>query len=127
MEQPTLIIGLSGFTKVQKSGLARLVKYHCGFDIVEMSDPVRTQLQRDGTSLTITGICEMIENLRLNHGKDILAKFAIETIRSKTVSGIIVAGIRSYDDHMLLRNTFSSYKLIYIHSSTETRHKRLCK
>ncbi|MBS1586020.1 MAG: hypothetical protein JSS82_10810 [Bacteroidetes bacterium] len=125
MYQPEVIIAISGYTKVQKSGLARMCKYFAGFDIIEMSTPIREHFKNSGEYLTVAKLIDRIIKLRNSEGKDILARYVKNYIDNNKLSRVIIVGLRSYYDHLFFKNAFSTYKLVFVHSTTIERHERL--
>jgi dephospho-CoA kinase len=126
MSVDKLIVGLSGMPGSGKSIVANVAK-NMGFGIIVMGDIVREETQRRGLLLTPKNIGEVMFDLRMKGGKNIIAKSCIPKIKEISHEKVIIDGLRSLYEIELFKKHFSTFNLIGVHSSPETRYNRLNK
>ena len=119
-----LIVGVSGMPGSGKSIVINVAKDE-GFDIISMGDVVREETERRGLLITPKNIGNVMLDLRANGGNDAIAKKCIPKIKEKSSKKIIIDGLRSLYELGLFKKYFSDFNLIAVHSSPETRYKRL--
>jgi dephospho-CoA kinase len=124
MSVDKLIVGLSGMPGSGKSIVVNIAKRR-GFGIIVMGDVIREETQRRGLMLTSKNIGEVMLDLRLKEGKSVIANRCIPKIKEISNEKIIIDGLRSLFELEVFKNYFSTFNLIAVHSSPETRCKRL--
>ena len=68
------------------------------------------------------------EDLRLQHGSEVMAKLALETINSYLVSGsnVIIDGLYSFSEYLYLKEKFGSQLVVIaVHTAKHIRCQRL--
>jgi dephospho-CoA kinase len=119
-----LIVGLTGMPGSGKSIVVNVAK-NKGFGIIVMGNIIREETQRRGLLLTLKNIGEVMLDLRMKGGNNIIAKRCIPKIKKIPSEKVLIDGLRSLDELNLFKKHFSRFTLIAIHSSPETRYKRL--
>lgn len=118
-----LVVGLAGMPGAGKSVVVNVAKER--YDIVVMGDVVRDEARRRGLEPTPENIGKTMLTLRCEEGNSIIAKKCIPKIEQTKESKVLVDGIRSLHEVEEFRKHFPKFTLIAIHSSPETRFKRL--
>jgi len=124
MANDRLVIGVAGMPGSGKS-LAVKVAVESGYDVVVMGDVVREEAKKRGLEPTPTNIGKVMLELRQTEGDNVIAKRCISRIANAKSQKVLVDGIRSLSEVEEFRRNFSRFALIAIHSSPETRFKRL--
>lgn len=78
------LIGLTGTNGSGKGEAARFFQQH-GYDYFSLSDEIRHELDRRSRDLSRNNLIQMGNQLREEHGSDILARRVMEKIRSDAV------------------------------------------
>jgi dephospho-CoA kinase len=124
MANNKLVIGLAGMPGSGKS-LALNVAVESGYDVVVMGDVVREEAKKRGLEATSANIGKVMLELRQAEGDNVIAKRCIPRIANAKAQKVLVDGVRSLSEVEEFRRNFSRFTLIAIHSSPETRFKRL--
>lgn len=119
-----LVIGLAGMPGSGKS-LAMKVAQESGYDIIIMGDVVREETKKRSMELTPGNVGKVMLDLRRAEGDSVIAKRCIPRIAAARAEKVFVDGVRSLSEVEEFRNSFQKFTLIAIHSSPETRFKRL--
>jgi dephospho-CoA kinase len=119
-----LVVGLAGMPGSGKS-LVMKVAQENGYDIVIMGDVVREETQKRGLTLTPNNVGKVMLDLRSADGDSVIAKRCIPRIIDTKTQKVFVDGIRSLNEVEEFKNAFPKFTLLAIHSSPETRFKRL--
>ncbi len=119
-----LVVGLTGMPGSGKS-LAVAVAERRGYGIIVMGDVVREETKNRGLSLTTENIGETMLSLREKEGPAVISVRCIPRINEMNERKIMVDGIRSMNEVEEFVGQFSKFSLLAIHSSPETRFKRL--
>jgi dephospho-CoA kinase len=90
-----------------------------------MGDVVREEAERRCLSPTPENIGKIMLELRRSEGKAVVAKRCIPKIEKAKKQKVIVDGIRSLCEVEEFKKRFLKFSLIAVHSSPETRFKRL--
>jgi dephospho-CoA kinase len=98
-----------------------------GYSIIVMGDIIREETRKRGFEPTPTNVGQTMLRLRGEEGKGVVAKRCIPKIEAANSQRIFVDGLRSLDEAEEFRKHFPDFSLIAIHSSPETRFKRLWK
>jgi dephospho-CoA kinase len=96
-----------------------------GYDIVVMGDVIREETQKRGLELNPKNVGQVMLELRAEHGDNVIAKKCSSKIEQKENAKVIVEGIRSLHEVDVFKAHFAKFTLMSVHSSPETRFKRL--
>lgn len=121
---PKLVVGLAGMPGAGKSVVVNVAREK-GYNAVIMGDLVREETRRRGLELNPENIGKTMLGLRQKEGSSTIAKRCIPKIDQSTKGKAIVDGIRSMEEVNEFKKHFSRFILVAIHSSPETRFKRL--
>ncbi len=124
MTKDKLVVGLAGMPGSGKS-LALNVATESSYDIVVMGNIVREEAKRRNLEPSPENIGKIMLELRQAEGSSVIAKRCIPRIENAKGQRIFVDGIRSLAEAEELKKHFPTFTLIAIHSSPETRFKRL--
>lgn len=119
-----LVVGLAGMPGAGKSVVVNVARAS-GYGVVVMGDEVREEAQRRGLEPTPENLGRIMLELRRLEGEAVIARRCISKILGKTESKIIVDGVRSLAEVEEFKRHFPKFTLIAVHSSSETRFKRL--
>jgi dephospho-CoA kinase len=120
----TLVIGLAGMPGAGKSVVVNVAKAS-GYGIIVMGDAVREEAQKRHLEPSPENLGKIMLELRQKEGNSIIAKRCIPKIEKTKENKVIVDGIRSPSEVEEFKKHFLKFSLIAIHSSPETRFKRL--
>ena len=120
----TLVIGLAGMPGAGKSVVVNVAKAS-GYGIIVMGDAVREEAQKRHLEPSPENLGKIMLELRQKEGNSVIAKRCIPKIENSKESKIIVDGIRGLSEVEEFKKHFPKFSLIAIHSSPETRFKRL--
>ncbi len=100
------IIGLTGTNGSGKGAAAEFFMSH-GYAYLSLSDLIREELRGKNLEVSRDNLIKMGNDLRKNHGADILARRTMEQVRGKTIIDSIrnskeVAYLQSQENFMLL-------------------------
>ena len=124
MTKDKLVVGLAGMPGSGKS-LALNVATESSYDIVVMGNIIREEAKRRNLEPSPENIGKIMLELRQAEGSSVIAKRCIPRIENAKGQRIFVDGIRSLAEAEELKKHFPEFTLIAIHSSPETRFKRL--
>jgi len=119
-----VIIGLAGMPGAGKSVVVNVAKLS-GYDIVVMGDVVREETTKRYVKPTPENLGKIMLELRQREGQSVISKRCIPKIENARRGRVIVDGIRSLSEVEEFKRHFPKFTLIAIHSSPETRFKRL--
>jgi dephospho-CoA kinase len=119
-----LVIGLAGMPGAGKSAVVGVAKEK-GYGVVVMGNVVREEAERRSTEPTPENLGKIMLELRQTQGNNFIAKKCVPKIDVAKEQKIIVDGIRSLSEVEEFKKHFSKFTLIAIHSSPETRFRRL--
>lgn len=117
------IIGMPGSGKSVVSNLAR----ELGLPVVVMGDVVRKEVTRRGLLPTPENVGKVMLEIRTDFGDVVVAERCLPKIESYDSSVVLIEGIRSWKEVDFLKEKYSGFRLIAVHSSPETRLRRLRK
>jgi len=100
-------------------------KMDCG--IVVMGDEVREETELRGLEPTSGNMGKVMLNLRQEGGPAEVTKRCVPKIGAMKNRVVIVDGVRSLSEVNEFKKHFAKFKLLAIHSSPETRFRRLFK
>lgn len=120
------VIGVVGMPGSGKSVVSKVARKY-GFSVVVMGDIIRKEVVVRGLEANPENVGRIMLKIREEEGDTIVAKRCVPAIINKKGLGVIIEGIRSLAEIEVFRKNFSNFRLISIHSSRETRFKRLYK
>lgn len=119
------VYGLIGGIASGKSTAAETFKAE-GFEIIELSDFIRSEIEAAGIELaTRDDYFEFGNAKRRKEGNDAFSKLAIAEIEKRGLKRTVISGIRTPEDVIRLRQRFPSFKAVAIDTPLETRIKRI--
>jgi len=124
MPSNKLVIGVTGMAGSGKS-LVVNVAAKSGYAVVVMGDEVREEAQRRNLPPTPESLGKIMLELRQAEGETVIAKRCVFKIEKAAEQKVVVDGLRSLAEAEEFRKHFSSFKVIAVHSSPETRFRRL--
>jgi len=126
MTSNKLFVGLTGMAGSGKSIAVKTATQN-GYDVVVMGDEVRGEAKRRGLTPTPENLGKIMQELRRLEGESAIARRCITRINRFTSQKIVVDGIRSLSEVEEFEKSFPKFSLIAVHSSPETRFKRIYK
>jgi dephospho-CoA kinase len=124
MTKDKLVVGLAGMPGSGKS-LALNIAAESGYDIVIMGNIIREEAKRRNLEPSPENIGKIMLELRQTEESSVIAKRCVPKIENAKGHRILVDGIRSLAEVEEFRKHFPGFTLIAMHSSPETRFKRL--
>jgi len=121
-----IILGVAGMPGAGKATVVEVAK-KMGFGIVVMGDEVREETKRRDLKSTPEAVGKVTLKMRRESGPAVVAERCISKIENLKNKVVIVDGIRSLYETDAFKKHFPNFKLFAIHSSLETRFKRLFK
>lgn len=119
-----LVIGLAGMPGAGKSVVVKVAKER-GYGVIVMGDVVREEARRRGLESNPKNLGKIMLELRQKEGPAVISKRCIPKIKHAIQDNVIIDGIRSLDEVKEFKKHFPKFSLIVVHSSPETRFKRL--
>ena len=119
-----LVVCLAGMPGSGKSVVVRVAK-ESGYDVVVMGDVIRKEAERRHLPPDPASLGRIMLELRRTEGKAVIAKRSLPKIRKAARSKVIVDGIRSLSEIEEFKKNFARFSFIAVHSSPETRFKRI--
>jgi dephospho-CoA kinase len=126
MVKKKLVVGVTGMPGSGKSLAVRVAKQK-GYDVVVMGDVIREEAEKRSLDPNPQNIGKIMLELRYTEGTNVIAQRCIPKIETAKKKKVIIDGIRSLKEVEEFREHFPGFSLIAIHSSPETRFKRLYK
>ena len=124
MTADKFVVGLAGMPGAGKSVVVEVAK-EGGYGIVVMGDVVREEAERRCLKPSPENLGKIMLELRRSEGNSVVAKRCIPKIEKAKEPRVIVDGIRSLSEVEEFTKHFPKFSLVAIHSSPETRFKRL--
>jgi dephospho-CoA kinase len=119
-----LVIGLAGMPGAGKSLVVSVAKDN-GYDTVVMGNIVREEAEKRCLDPSPENLGRIMLELRQKEGSNVIATRCISRIAEAREHKVIVDGIRSLSEVDEFKKHFAKFSLIAIHSSPETRFRRL--
>ena len=119
-----LIVAVAGLPGSGKSVLVRVAAEN-RYAVVVMGDEVREEAKRRGIEPTPENMGWIMLELRRLEGETSIARRCIPKIEKTSESRVIVDGVRSLSEVEEFKNHFASVVSVAVHSSPETRFRRL--
>ncbi len=124
MDTHKLVVGLVGMPGSGKSVVVESAQAR-GYDVVVMGDVIREETRKRGLELDPKNIGVVMLDMRKISGAGIIAEKSVPRIEQAQSNRVIVDGLRSLDEADVFRTHFSSFSLIAVHASPQTRFNRL--
>lgn len=124
MKADKLVVGLAGMPGSGKSVVVNVAR-NCGYGVVVMGDEVREEAKKRGLDPTPENLGRLMLELRRVEGENTIAKRCVPKIMKDMHRKIIVDGVRSLAEVTEFRKSFEKFVLVALHSSPETRFRRL--
>jgi dephospho-CoA kinase len=121
-----IVIGVAGMPGAGKATVVEIAKQR-GYGVVVMGDEVREETKRRNLELRPENVGKVMLKMRQEEGPAVVAKHCIPKIEKMKNNVVIIDGIRSLYEVEAFKKHFQKFKLLAIHSSPETRFKRLFK
>ena len=121
----TAIVGLCG---TGKSAAAQYIQTTYGFIPIYFGGFVLEELKQRNLEITSINEKQVREDLRREHGLDVIAKRAFNRIESALAGGanVIIDGLYSFSEYLYLKEKFGRQLiLLAIHSPKKLRYHRL--
>jgi len=119
-----LVVGVAGMPGGGKSVVVKVAK-ESGYGVVVMGDVVREEAEEKRLKPSPENLGKIMLELRQKEGNSVMAKKCVPKIEETRKDKIIVDGIRSLSEVEEFKKHFPRFTLLAIHSSPETRFKRL--
>jgi len=119
-----LVVGVAGMPGAGKSVVVKVAK-ESGYGVVVMGDVVREEAEEKRLKPSPENLGKIMLELRQKEGNSVMAKKCVPKIEETRKDKIIVDGIRSLSEVEEFKKHFPRFTLLAIHSSPETRFKRL--
>jgi len=119
-----VVVGVAGMPGAGKATVKRTAE-EMGCSVVVMGDEIREETRRRGLEPTPENIGKIMLQLREEEGAEAVAKRCIPKIAEAKKDIVFVDGVRSLHEVSEFKKHFSSFTLIAVHSSPETRFQRL--
>lgn len=124
MNADKLVVGLAGMPGSGKSLVVETAAA-LGFGVVVMGDVVREETLKRGLELTPKNVGRVMLELRRKGGASVVADKCIPKIEQQECAKVIVDGVRSLSEVDAFKEHFSSFSLIAVYASPETRFNRV--
>ncbi|MCG2826298.1 MAG: flagellar hook-basal body complex protein FliE [Thermoplasmatales archaeon] len=95
-----------------------------GWNVVRMGDTVWEFVRKKGLILNDENVGRIADEERKKHGYGIWAERTLRFIKNKKT---VIDGIRSAEEIKVFRRCFQEFTVVGIHSSPETRYRRIMK
>ena len=121
-----IIIGVAGMPGAGKTTVAEVAK-RMHYDVVVMGDEVREETKKRKMEPTPDNVGAVMLELRQEEGPAVVAHRCIPKIEATRKRGVVIDGIRSPYETEAFKQHFPAFIVLALHSSPETRFKRLYK
>jgi dephospho-CoA kinase len=119
-----VVVGIAGMPGAGKGVFRRNVQ-RMGYPVVTMGDEIREEVKRRNLKPTPQNLGKVMLDLRETEGAAAVAKRCIPKLENKLGRLIVIDGIRSLFEVEEFRKHFPNFVLLAIHTSPNTRYKRL--
>jgi dephospho-CoA kinase len=119
-----IVIGVAGMPGAGKATVREIVQ-QMGYPAVVMGDEIREEAKRRKLQPTPENLGTLMLKLREEEGPAAVAKRCIPKMEEAGGKVVVVEGIRSLHEVEEFKRRFPNFTLIAIHSSPETRFRRL--
>ena len=125
MNTDKIVIGLTGMPGSGKSLVVVETAQELGYAVVVMGDVIREETAKRGLELNPKNVGKVMLELRAAGGDNVIAEKCIPKIEKQKETKVIIEGIRSLHEVNVFKTHFVKFALMVVHSSPETRYKRL--
>jgi len=119
-----IVVGIVGMPGAGK-GTVRETLQKMGYPVVVMGDEIREEAKRRKLKPTPENLGKVMLRLREKEGPAAVAKRCIPKMEKAKGEVVVVEGIRSLHEVDEFKKHFPNFTLIAIHTSPETRFRRL--
>ncbi len=124
MKKIIAIVGMSG---TGKSEATLFLKEKYNLELFYFGGFILDEVKKNNLEINSENEKKIREELRVKHGKGVLAEFASEKIVNAD-SSVILDGLYSFTEYKILKERFpENFYLIAIHSDKNIRYERLAK
>jgi dephospho-CoA kinase len=95
------------------------------FPVFRMGDVVMERLRAEGREVTADSVGALAGRLREEHGKGAVALLLAERLRTLSDPVVVINGVRGVAEVQVFRRMFPRFALVAVHSSPETRFRRV--
>jgi dephospho-CoA kinase len=124
MNAEKLVVGLAGMPGSGKS-LVVETAVEMGYGVVVMGDVIREETQKRGLEFNPQNVGRVMLELRSKEGASVVADRCIPKIEQQESKKVIVDGVRSLSEVDAFKKRFSSFILMAVYASPETRFNRI--
>lgn len=124
LKKDKIIIGITGMPGSGKSLFVEASRA-IGYDVITMGDVIREETAKMKLEPTPSNIGKVMLEMRKTRGDGIVAEKCAPKIEQNTSQKIVVDGLRSYLEAEVLKTHLSNFILVAVHSSPQSRFKRL--
>jgi dephospho-CoA kinase len=124
MSSRKLIVAVAGMPGSGKSLIINTAIQQ-GYAVVVMGDEVREEARRQNMASTPENVGKIMLELRQGEGEAAIAKRCVPKIEKNPNARVVIDGIRSLAEIKEFRDHFGKVTLAAVHSSPETRFRRL--
>jgi len=121
-----IVIGVAGMPGAGKATVVEVAR-KMGYGVVVMGDEVREETKLRNLEPIPENVGKVMLEMRKEGGPAAVAKRCIPKIEKMKNKVVIIDGIRSLYEADEFKKNFPKFKLLSIHSSPETRFKRIFK
>lgn len=115
-------VGMPGSGKGEATNIAE----ENGFDVVVMGDVVKTVMRDHGLDPETDSVGKFCNDMRVEHGMDIMAQFTADVVRDMDASRVFIDGIRGWAEAEYLMDEFGdNFYLISIEAPFDVRFDRI--
>lgn len=118
------MVGVAGMPGAGKATVKNIVQ-EMGYSVVVMGDEIREEAKRRSLKPTPENLGRVMIKLREEEGPHVIADRCVPKIEKAKGNLILVDGIRSPHEIEKFKKHFPNLTLIAIHTSPDTRFKRL--
>jgi dephospho-CoA kinase len=119
-----IVVGVAGMPGAGKATVKDIVQ-KMSYSVVVMGEEIREEAKRRKLKPTPENIGAVMLKLREEEGPYVIAERCIPKIEKAKGKVVIIDGIRSHHEVEKFKKHFPNFILIAIHTSPETRFKRL--
>lgn len=117
-----VIVGVTSLARAGKDTLASRLCSVYSFIQLNMSDVLRDELIKQGREPTKDNMSIIGDELRNQHGKDIVIRLLLE--KAAIYDKVVITGLRSPEEVVYLKNNSQKFVLVALSSPLELRFNR---
>ncbi|MCP5107032.1 MAG: AAA family ATPase [bacterium] len=123
-----IILAIVGLCGTGKSVAAKYIEENLACRFIYFGGLILEEVKRRGLEINSTNEKMVREDLRDKHGRDVVAKLAIDKINSSLAedTNVLIDGLYSFSEYLYLKEKFrDQLTLLSIHSAKSLRYQRL--